>query len=86
MNVNEVISNRAVELLGEDRFQKDKVIHPNDHVNMGQSTNDTFPTAIHVAVAVAIRNDLIPALQQFADTLSEKQNNGTKSLRLVALT
>ena len=54
MNANEVISNRAIELLGGDRFQADKPIHPNDHVNMGQSTNDMFPTAIHVAVAVAI--------------------------------
>ena len=82
MNVNEVISNRAVELLGEDRFQTEKVIHPNDHVNMGQSTNDTFPTAIHVAVAVAIRNDLIPALQQFADTLSEKAKQWDQVIKI----
>ena len=54
MNVNEVISNRAIEMTGGDRFGKDKAIHPNDHVNMGQSTNDTFPTAIHVAVASEI--------------------------------
>ena len=50
MNANEVIANRAIELLGGDRFAQDKPIHPNDHVNMGQSTNDIFPTAIHVAV------------------------------------
>ncbi len=49
MNLNEVISNRAIELAGGDRFSPVKTIHPNDHVNMGQSTNDTFPTAIHVA-------------------------------------
>ena len=55
MNVNEVIANRAIELAGGDRFDADKSIHPNDHVNMGQSTNDMFPTAIHVAVALAIR-------------------------------
>ena len=54
MNANEVISNRAIELFGGDRFSADKPIHPNDHVNMGQSTNDMFPTAIHVAVGVAI--------------------------------
>src|SRR5205814_5843405 len=54
MNANEVISNRAIELTGGDRFAAKKPIHPNDHVNMGQSTNDMFPTAIHVAVAVAI--------------------------------
>ncbi|GAB5444283.1 MAG: class II fumarate hydratase [Fuerstiella sp.] len=72
MNVNEVISNRAIEVLGGDRFASEKPVHPNDHVNMGQSTNDTFPTAIHVAVACAIRNDLVPALQRFADELKAK--------------
>ncbi|MEL7496104.1 MAG: class II fumarate hydratase [Planctomycetota bacterium] len=72
MNVNEVISNRAIEIAGGDRFGNEKVIHPNDHVNMGQSTNDTFPTAIHVAVAIEITNTLIPALQRLADTLNEK--------------
>src|SRR3954453_21800922 len=60
MNANEVISNRAIELIGGDRFAAAKPIHPNDHVNMGQSTNDMFPTAIHVAVAMGIENDLIP--------------------------
>jgi fumarate hydratase class II len=72
MNVNEVISNRAIEILGGDRFAPEKTIHPNDHVNMGQSTNDTFPTAIHVGVGTAIHNDLIPALQRFADELQSK--------------
>ena len=72
MNVNEVISNRAIEIAGGDRFAADKPIHPNDHVNMGQSTNDTFPTAIHVAAGVELTTHLIPALQRFADTLNEK--------------
>ena len=72
MNVNEVISNRAIEIAGGDRFAATKTIHPNDHVNMGQSTNDTFPTAIHVAVGMEISNALIPALERFADTLHEK--------------
>jgi fumarate hydratase class II len=72
MNVNEVISNRAIEIDGGDRFGQDKPIHPNDHVNMGQSTNDTFPTAIHVAVGVELTEKLIPALKRFADTLNEK--------------
>lgn len=72
MNVNEVISNRAIERVDGDRFAAEKPIHPNDHVNMGQSTNDTFPTAIHVAVGVEITNTLIPALERFAATLSEK--------------
>jgi fumarate hydratase class II len=64
MNVNEVISNRAIERLGGDRFAPEKPIHPNDHVNMGQSTNDTFPTAIHVAVAVEIERQLLPSLER----------------------
>jgi len=72
MNCNEVIANRAIELAGGDRFAPTKPIHPNDHVNMGQSTNDTFPTAIHVAVARQIRNDLIPALRQLHATLKQK--------------
>jgi fumarate hydratase class II len=72
MNVNEVIANRAIELTGGDRFQTDKSIHPNDHVNMGQSTNDTFPTAIHVAVATEIQNSLIPALKDLQNQFAEK--------------
>jgi fumarate hydratase class II len=72
MNANEVIANRAIELTGGDRFDKKKPIHPNDHVNMGQSTNDMFPTAIHVAVGHAIHKDLLPALQRFRDVLADK--------------
>jgi fumarate hydratase, class II len=72
MNINEVISNRAIELTGGDRFAKEKSIHPNDHVNMGQSTNDTFPTAIHVAVAVEIETHLLPALRNLHQQLAEK--------------
>ncbi len=72
MNANEVIANRAIELAGGDRFRPEKPIHPNDHVNMGQSTNDMFPTAIHVAVAQAIDKQLIPALARFGDVLADK--------------
>jgi fumarate hydratase class II len=72
MNANEVIANRAIELTGGDRFAEAKPIHPNDHVNMGQSTNDMFPTAIHVAVALAMKNDLGPALEKLHKTLQEK--------------
>ena len=72
MNVNEVIANRAIEMMGGDRFVKEKSIHPNDHVNMGQSTNDTFPTAIHVAVAVEIQTRLLPALRSFQQELANK--------------
>jgi fumarate hydratase class II len=72
MNCNEVNSNRAIELTGGDRFAPQKSIHPNDHVNMGQSTNDTFPTAIHVAVASSIHQRLLPALKKFFKVLSKK--------------
>lgn len=72
MNVNEVISNRAIEIIGGDRYQKEKTVHPNDHVNMGQSTNDTFPTAIHVSVARQISNRLLPALEKLHADLSDK--------------
>lgn len=72
MNVNEVISNRSIEIAGGDRFEANKPIHPNDHVNMGQSTNDTFPTAIHVATARSLKNHLLPALKKMQKVLSEK--------------
>jgi fumarate hydratase class II len=72
MNANEVISNRAIELTRGDRFAAKKPIHPNDHVNMGQSTNDMFPTAIHVAVGQAIAKELVPALQRLQDVLADK--------------
>ena len=72
MNVNEVISNRAIEIDGGERMAAAKAIHPNDHVNMGQSTNDTFPTAIHVATATEIRRRLIPALTRLKESLEAK--------------
>ena len=71
MNANEVIANRAIELLGGKRGDK-KIIHPNDHVNMCQSTNDVFPTAIHVSAAEAIGRQLIPALQSLLKALEKK--------------
>src|SRR5437867_3025699 len=72
MNANEVIANRAIELSGGNRFDAKKAVHPNDHVNMGQSTNDMFPTAIHIAVGVAIDKELIPALERFHHVIAEK--------------
>ena len=72
MNANEVIANRAIEIAGGDRFGDTKPIHPNDHVNMGQSTNDTFPTAIHVAAVHAIHAKLLPALERLAVELGKK--------------
>ncbi|MEM8913116.1 MAG: class II fumarate hydratase, partial [Planctomycetota bacterium] len=82
MNVNEVISNRAIELIGGDRMEASKSIHPNDHVNMGQSTNDTFPTAIHVATAVQIQQALLPSLQQMHASLTEKANAWDKIIKI----
>jgi fumarate hydratase class II len=71
MNVNEVLANRASELLGGERGESRKV-HPNDHVNRGQSSNDVFPTAMHVAAAVQIHTHLLPALAGLRKTLAEK--------------
>jgi fumarate hydratase class II len=82
MNVNEVIANRAIEMIGGDRLHHEKPIHPNDHVNMGQSTNDTFPTAIHVAVGVEIKNDLIPALERLASELRKKAQAWDKIIKI----
>ncbi len=82
MNVNEVISNRGIEILGGDRFDDKKAIHPNDHVNMGQSTNDTFPTAIHVAVAMEIQWRLLPALKNLHLALDEKAKQWDKVIKI----
>ena len=71
MNVNEVIANRAIELAGGVIGSK-KPIHPNDDVNMSQSSNDTFPTAMHIAAAVSMRKKLIPAVQKLRDGLAKK--------------
>ena len=71
MNVNEVISNRAIELAGGQRGSKDPV-HPNDHVNMSQSSNDTFPTAMHIAAVTEIVERLLPAVHRLRDALNQK--------------
>ncbi len=72
MNANEVISNRAIELAGGEMGNK-KPIHPNDHVNMSQSSNDTFPTAMHIAAAEELTHRLIPAVTGLRDALRRKQ-------------
>jgi fumarate hydratase, class II len=72
MNLNEVIANRANELLGGKLGAKAPV-HPNDHVNMSQSSNDSFPTAMHIAAAIAITTDLVPALSELHRALRKKQ-------------
>ena len=71
MNTNEVISNRAIELLGGELGSKTPV-HPNDHVNMSQSSNDTFPTAMHIAVVTEIHRKLIPSLDTLREGLERK--------------
>ena len=71
MNFNEVISNRAIEMLGGEIGSKDPV-HPNDHVNMSQSTNDTFPTAINIAAVESIHSQLLPALNELREALNLK--------------
>ena len=71
MNANEVISNRAIEMLGGEMGSK-KPVHPNDHVNMSQSSNDTYPTAMHIACAEEINHALIPALQKLRNALNDK--------------
>ena len=71
MNVNEVIANRAIEILGGKKGTK-KPVHPNDHVNKSQSTNDVFPTAMHIAIAIETKNKLLPALEILNKELKRK--------------
>src|SRR5256886_7038924 len=71
MNANEVISNRAIELAGGELGSK-KPIHPNDDVNMSQSSNDTFPAAMHIAAAIAVVERLLPEVRELRDSLEEK--------------
>ncbi|MNU39959.1 Fumarate hydratase class II [compost metagenome] len=73
MNANEVISNRAIEMLGGEMGSK-KPVHPNDHVNMSQSSNDTYPTAMHVACAEQVVSDLLPALKHLHAALKAKSD------------
>ena len=74
MNMNEVLANRASELLKGERGEA-RLLHPNDHVNMGQSSNDIFPTAMHVAAALAVSKDLLPALARLRSTLLVKSRD-----------
>jgi fumarate hydratase class II len=71
MNANEVIANRAIELAG-GRLGTKAPVHPNDHVNMSQSSNDTFPTAMHVATALVLVRDLLPSVRRLRDALDER--------------
>jgi fumarate hydratase class II len=73
MNVNEVLANRASELLGGERGQK-RLVHPNDEVNLGQSSNDVFPTAMHIAAARALHEEVVPASEVLKATLGQKRD------------
>ena len=81
MNANEVISNRAIEMLGGVMGSK-KPVHPNDHVNMSQSSNDTYPTAMHVACAEQIVHDLLPALKHFHAALAKKAKDWAHIIKI----
>ena len=81
MNLNEVIANRASEFLGGERGTK-KPVHPNDHVNMSQSSNDSFPTAMHIAAAERIVHDLIPALTILLKALRQKEKTFGKIVKI----
>jgi fumarate hydratase, class II len=81
MNLNEVIANRANQLLGGELGAK-KPVHPNDQVNMSQSSNDSFPTAMHIAAAIAITSNLIPALTELLGALREKEKAFAKIVKI----
>ena len=81
MNVNEVIANRAIEILGGKKGSK-KPVHPNDHVNKSQSTNDVFPTAMHIAIAVETRKKLLPSLELLNKDLKKKASKFRKIIKV----
>ena len=81
MNVNEVLANRASELLGGERGEK-RLVHPNDDVNKGQSSNDTFPTAMHVAAVIALERELKPAVRKLRATLAGKAGRFARIVKI----
>ena len=81
MNVNEVIANRAIEILGGKKGSK-KPVHPNDHVNKSQSTNDVFPTAMHMSIAITTKNKLIPNLNLLNNALKKKSKEFNKIIKV----
>lgn len=85
MNMNEVLANRANEIAGTG-LAAYRYVHPNDHVNHAQSTNDAFPTAIHVAAAIEINRHLIPAVKALRDTLDKKPKPSPPSSKSVVPT
>lgn len=81
MNANEVISNRAIEILGGQMGSK-KPVHPNDHVNMSASSNDTFPTVMHIAAVLELEEELLPALKSLRDALDRKSQQFEKIIKI----
>src|SRR5688572_9469141 len=81
MNVNEVLANRASEILGGKRGEQ-RLVHPNDDVNKGQSSNDTFPTAMHVAAVIALERELKPAVEKLRDTLDGKAGKFARIVKI----
>jgi fumarate hydratase class II len=81
MNINEVVANRAIEILGGVIGSK-KPVHPNDHVNYGQSSNDTFPTVMHIAAVEQIHHELIPALEHLEEALGKKADEFMKIIKI----
>lgn len=81
MNANEVISNRAIEILGGQMGSK-KPVHPNDHVNMSASSNDTFPTVMHIAGVLELEEELIPAIRSLRDALHKKAEQFEKIIKI----
>src|SRR3546814_20637543 len=81
MNVNEVVANRANEILGGKRGDK-KPVHPNDQVNYGQSSNDSFPTAMHIAAARQIEDAVLPALRHLQKALDRKAKAFAKTIKI----
>ena len=81
MNANEVISNRAIEILGGNMGSK-KPVHPNDHVNMSASSNDTFPTVMHIAAVLDLEESLLPSLRRLKDSLKEKSRQFDRLIKI----
>ncbi|PSM51387.1 fumarate hydratase, class II [Campylobacter blaseri] len=81
MNLNEVIANRATEIMGGN-FREKRLVHPNDHVNMGQSSNDTFPTAMHIVAIEELADKLIPSLEKLLEVFKKKEADFEKIVKI----
>src|SRR5204863_1863461 len=81
MNMNEVLANRASEILGGERGEK-RLVHPNDHVNRGQSSNDVFPAAMSLACVLAVRTRVLPAVRALRDVFSDKSKQFSSVVKI----